>query len=202
MSDDKSFIAIKTPSVREAVLRKVLSQQGCSWETACHVTPAGELQKLIEKSGAASIPIGALLDLIVFPGIKGNLGTEVSPPRPMPFAPFDGHLKSFRARVKGRRLATSMELTAQLLQTVRNNDSDVAQSLWHGRHDFLAAVYSMIASGFAPGDIDSDAGPLVGTARLAWEQLESSVPAITAIRNDLWIYPQEFRQQETEHSRL
>lgn len=200
MNDDNSFIAIKTPSVRQAVLRKVLSQHGCSWESACHVTPAGKLRKCIERSGAAAVPIGVLLDLIVFPGINGPLGVKVSPPRTTPFVPFDSHLDVFRARVRGKRLATSMELTAQLLKTIRNQDSDIAQSLWHGRHDFLASVYSMIASGFGPDDIDAEAGPMVDTARTAWKDLETAVPAIAAVRTDMWLDSKVFREQKSEHA--
>jgi hypothetical protein len=192
-----SFDAIRTSSVRKADLQRILHDRGCDWRAVGHITPAGALSKRITESDGFAVPIALLMDLIVIPGSM----PPIKCPAPRERAGDMIEIEEFCNLVKGRRISAKLGMEMSLHRLRTGEASAVANSLWHGRNEFLTAIDGLVSSGFSPGDIDPQDDPLIELATRAWREIESDFPSVTAIRRDLWMGRDEFARQESDRSK-
>ena len=80
-----SWKAISLPRVSREQVARALEEVGNSWGTAAHVTATTTLAGGIRDTGVLGLPIATLLDLVVMPGLPGEMALPLehfpSPPR-------------------------------------------------------------------------------------------------------------------------
>lgn len=192
------FEALALPDVRRATIASALNDAGVELEGASHVTATGSLAKPFWDEQLPAVTIAHLIDLIVWSGLEPALAAPVTD---FPAADvlvsagadeYQDQLSRWRNRMTGRRMGLSMSADVALRRYLRTGASDrrAAEVLLRAQRDFRKSVQSLIAADIRPSDF-SGADGVTRVAREAWEALEDRVPAITAVRADLWIDPDD-----------
>ncbi|WP_156971602.1 hypothetical protein [Knoellia flava] len=160
------------------------------------MTATTSLARALRESQGHARPVATLVDLLVMPGLPGEmrLGLEGFSPAPTDTSDAEvvaAHEESIRAwqrRASGRRLRTGIEFDQVLRETVRETaaGTPAARALVSGRREFARSVHSLVMSGFRPSDFEAtdEVGRL---AVETWARAEQRIPALASPRDDLWI---------------
>jgi hypothetical protein len=201
------WTAISIGSVREEHLQAILDAEGTSWQSASHVAATTSLARIIRSSGSVALPIATLIDLIVLPGVKGGTALPLLGfPGPSMLTaddpkPYDAAVSAWQQAASGRRLRLGIQFDDCLRRFARTkaSESTVGRVLVRSRRELSRTVLTLIAAGVHPTDLSTtDAVAQVATA--AWAQLETEIPALTAVRDDLWVDFDDFEHQSSAHA--
>jgi len=200
-------MAISNGAVREEHLRAILDAEGTSWESALHISATTSLARTIRSSGSVALPIATLLDLIVLPGLTGEMALPLLGfPGPSMLTaddpqPYDAAVSAWQQLASGRRLRLGIQFDDYLRKFVRTEvpEQAVGRVLVRSRRELSRTVHTLIAAGVHPADLSPN-DTVARTAATAWARLESDIPALTAVRDDLWINFEDFESQSSPHA--
>jgi hypothetical protein len=205
--------AIALPSVDEESIRLALASKNIPAESVAHVSATSSHARAVRATGEVSVAIANLIDLIVVTGLQGNYGITISDfPSGDVFREggdirqieeaYRGSIKVWQNKLKAMRTALSLSSTTELRRFLRQPNVDVlsAKVLLDSKRDFFKTIQTLIASGVFPSDLDP-ADKIGQISKLAWAKIEASIPAITAMRDDLWIDLEEFEKGSTQRAK-
>jgi hypothetical protein len=203
--------SIALSSVREEDVRDALASIGVPWEEASHVTATVSLASAVSESkgrpGVVGLPIATLIDLIVMPGLPDKMAVPLDG-FPGPSVLRDGGPNAYRDAVRswqqvvaGRRMRMSIEFDDHLRRHARERGvGDTAMRvLVDSRREVSRTFQSLSAAGVHPGELAPD-DPVAAHAAALWAEIEMDMPALAAVREDLWIPLDEFAAQSTPYS--
>jgi hypothetical protein len=205
--------AIALPSVDEESIKHAIASKNISPNSVAHVSATSSHARAIRGTGEVSVAIANLIDLIVMTGLNDNLGLSLNDfPSGDVFKQggdiaeiektYRGAIKAWQNKLKAKRTALSLSCTTELRRFLRQPNVDVlsAKVLLDSKREFFKTIQTLIASGIFSSDLDPD-DKIGQVAKLAWAKIETSVPLITATRDDLWIDLEEFEQASTPKAR-
>jgi len=205
--------AIALPSVDEDSIRRALASKNVPSKSIAHVSATSSHARAVRGSGEVSVAIANLIDLIVVPGLQDVFGVSVHDfPSGEVFRQggdlakveegYRGSLKVWQNKLKAMRTALSLTSSTELRRFLRQPNVDLlsAKVLLDSKRDFFKTIQTLIASGVFPDDINP-ADKIGQIAKLAWAKVESSVPVITAVRDDLWIDLEEFENGTSKRAK-
>lgn len=200
--------AIALDSVRHGVVADELASMGVDWSRCAHVPATGSLAKVIRQTGAASLPIATIIDLIVMDALPDgrSMAIDAFPP----YAEFidDGDVaymekvKDWQNRIAGRRIWMSIEYQQHLRDYMRRQGypRSLQRVMLGSLRDYIRTTQTLIAAGIRP-ELLKPTEQVAKVATDAWTDLERSYPAVSAVRDDLWMDPDEFAAGATEKAR-
>ena len=195
-------------SVRLHVLQEALKSAGLEWDTCSHVTATSSLSEGIHLTGASAIAINTLTDIITMAGLSKerqlsinkfpviDLSTESS------IKNYQKKIASWSNTVQGRRSRLSIEMQQRIRDYLETSSiaSPIQKVLKKGRRDLLTSLQQLVSAGVNPENLTC-IEEVSKASREVWLDLENEFPDLCAIRDDLWISPEEFRLGTTNHAK-
>jgi hypothetical protein len=184
-------------------LESELTASGRRWNELAHIPATTSLAGAIRDTGAAAIAVATLIDVIVMGGMEGELQVPISEfPSNTQFeksylekkvGDYSSLVSDWQEKVAGRRIWLSMSYQQHLREFLyRGNYSQGLRRVFlESRFDILKSIQTLIAAGIEPGMLSNLSG-ISEIAANAWVDLEKSYPAVTSVRDELWIDLEEF----------
>lgn len=196
--------AFALPSVEQDSINRALASKNISIKSVAYVSATSSHARAVRRSGQISVAVANLIDLIVMTGLDQNSGLALTDfPSGDVFqrggdiamieASYGNAIRAWQNKLKSKRTSLSLSSTTELRKFLRQPNVDVvsARVLLDSKRDLLKTMQTLIASGVYPNDLKPD--DKVGqVAKLAWEKLEATLPALTATRDDLWLDLEDF----------
>lgn len=195
--------AVAMPSVRHEHIEELLRSRGESWDAACHSTATTSLARSIRQIGGVAHPIASLIDLIVMPGMPGDLALSLDAfPEPGSGAAYDEAIRTWQSQATGRRIRTGIQFDQALRTYVRQHarEQPEARALLAGRREFARSIHALSAAGIEPAQFHAN-DALTRLATKFWAHADATVAGISCTRHDLWVAPEEVANGSTEHGR-
>ncbi len=192
------------PEVSEALLRKTLNDQGLVWDGCLHVAATNSLARIMREASTPAISMATLLDLVIWAGMPADRvlaidrfptlrtviegGTEE----------FESDLKSWSNEVAGRNLNLGIQADLRLRRYLDREAGNIEASgvLRRSVRDLRRAIQAVATAGFGPGDFD-DGDVVLREGLAAWRRIESEVPELFKLRDDVWIDWSDFENEST-----
>ena len=195
-------------SVRFPVLRDALETAGLDWQNCNHVTATSSLSEGIQLTGAHAVAINTLTDIIVMAGLskERQMSIDLFPVIDMSteetVKEYKRKIISWSNNVKGRRSRLSIEMQQRIRDYLETSSisAPIQKVLKKGRRDLLASLQLLISAGVNPENLDC-IEEVSKASREVWLDLENKFPDLCAIRDDLWISPEEFRLGASNHAK-
>jgi hypothetical protein len=199
-----AWTSIALPRVSKEAVDRGLASEGWSWESVAHVTATTTLAAAVRETGVVGLPLATLLDLVVMPGMPGEmaLSTEGFPgPSELRAGTYRKQLSSWQDQGTGRRLRIGIQADDSLRQFVRQHSDDPAgRALLASRREYARTVHTLVASGVDPRGLA--AGDSLGRlAVAAWVRGEEDVEALGAPRDLLWVDVDDVADESTDEAR-
>jgi hypothetical protein len=206
MSRSGEWRALAFPQVTHDVLEAEFGRRGVPWQSATHFAATGSLADALRGAGVGALSISNFLDALVFSGLPAPYtvpidalptvaaGTDPSVLRPQ--------LQSWANDVAGRRLRLGLVSEMRLRRHLATEaiDRDAADVVTRSLRQMRRSALALTAAGIGPENFDSD-DPVVLVALGAWRHLLEVVPAVAAVREDLWFADGEFGEQSTRRAK-
>lgn len=195
---------LQLPSVRHQFIEQALNAEGVAWRDALHITTTPSLKTAIANAQgedtAVSVLISEFIDMIVMPGMPGDSRVQLPQITYTNVRDLYPTLSQWDSLVKGKRLNLNLRFNNSLRGLLRdNNRTEIALSVYDTRRSFYKTITNLIANGIYPDDVQTD-DPVADWAKNAWRKLEHDLPDICQIRQDMWIDPNDFRENYTSHA--
>ena len=195
-------------SVRFPVLRDALETAGLDWQTCDHVTATSSLSVGVHSTGAHAVAINTLTDIIVMAGLSKERQLSINEFPVIDLSAesavrdYQKQIISWSNKVKGRRSRLSIEMQQRIRDYLETSSiaSPIQKVLKKGRRDLLASLQLLISAGVNPENLDC-IEEVSKASREVWLDLENKFPDLCAIRDDLWISPEEFRLGASNHAK-
>lgn len=199
------WTALALPRVSQPAIAAGLATQGASWESVAHVTATTTLASAVRNTDSVCLPLATLLDLVVLPGMPGEMALSVDG-FPGPHAPnsdaYLQQLSKWQDQSTGRRLRIGIQSDDSLRAFVREHSNDPsAHALLASRREYSRTVHTLVASGVDPRDVQPN-DALGRLAVQAWTRGEQEVPALGAPRDLLWLDFQGLPDQNPQAAAL
>jgi hypothetical protein len=164
-----AWTSIALPRVSKEAVDRGLASEGWSWESVAHVTATTTLAAAVRETGVVGLPLATLLDLVVMPGMPGEmaLSTEGFPgPSELRAGTYRKQLSSWQDQGTGRRLRIGIQADDSLRQFVRQHSDDPAgRALLASRREYARTVHTLVASGVDPRGLATYSGSTSTTSR-------------------------------------
>lgn len=199
-----AWTSIALPRVSKEAVDRGLASEGWSWGSVAHVTATTTLAAAVRETGVVGLPLATLLDLVVMPGMPGEmaLSTEGFPgPSELRAGTYRKQLSSWQDQGTGRRLRIGIQADDSLRQFVRQHSDDPAgRALLASRREYARTVHTLVAGGVDPRGLE--AGDSLGRlAVAAWVRGEEDVEALGAPRDLLWVDVDDVADESTDEAR-
>ena len=202
------FRSLAVPAVRHSDLLNLLSGQGFRWDECQHVAATVSLARVMQGgTGRVTLPVAALLDLVTLPGAPAEAALSADDFPGQSVLDDDAQayataVRDWQHRAKGRRFRLSFDMGRSLRRFVKTGeiDADHGRLLINGRRELVRSVTALVSAGMEPRDLEP-VGSLPQAAVEAWQRMEDDVPAMTTVRQTVWLHPAELEAQADEVSR-
>lgn len=202
---------IELASVRHEEICVALDGMGLRWEDVCHVTATTSLAQTIARHTTrpcVAIWIAGLTDLITSPGRPGEYQYPITG-FPGPSVLEDAGWAAYReaanlwsSGLSGRHINLTVRMNDVLRDWAYGDSSnrEMGRMLVKSRRGFAQTLQTLISSGAKPDQVGKTSPEAVKAAE-AWATIERELPALTSLRDDLWVKPEDFIKGLTEHAR-
>lgn len=202
---NRAWRALAFPDVSESSLRTGLAEDGIDWEASLHVTATASLASAMRARGAPAIAIKDLTDLVIWSGMPDayRMSPTTHPQLELVLGDRGNEFEAARARwspeLAGKTLKLGVRGDLRLRRYLDTQAPDRRQAalLRRSVRDVRRALQFMATAGVHPHDIETD-DPLTRASIAAWIALESDVPELFRVREDMWFDPREFAAGTSE----
>ncbi|MCZ2262328.1 hypothetical protein [Isoptericola sp. QY 916] len=167
------------------------------------MTATTSLAREARTLGGVAHPIASLIDLVVMPGMPGDLALPIDGfPSPGRGSTYDEAIRVWQAQATGRRVRTGIQFDQELRNYVRLHapGQPEARALLAGRRELARSIHTLTAAGIEPAQFRTrDA--LTRLATDFWSYAETTIPGISSPREHLWVDPDEVAKGSTAQGR-
>lgn len=208
--------SIVLPSVDKDSIEEALSRRGIAWNGAAHVTATPPFGRELRRSGLYAVDLNFIMTAVFTSLLPGPLAADLSTLTPVTVLEdrddddsYDvalGKLEHdwlvWKNSAKGRRTRLNIDIdTALIAATTRIVANDRLRFvLRKERREMRKVLVELSNSGLRPSDTDPKSD-LAKAAVEVWAAVEKATPAMTVLRENLWMDPEEFSAQNTPKSR-
>jgi hypothetical protein len=198
------WTSIALSRVSQRAISEGIAGAGAAWESVAHVTATTTLASAVRETGVVGLPLATLLDLVVMPGLPGEMALPVDG-----FPGLDDlHAGTYRKKLStwqdqgtGRRLRIGIQADDSLRRFVREHSAEPAgQALLASRREYARTVHALVASGVDPRELEAG-DALARLAAQAWVRGEQDVEALGAPRDLLWVDFDDVADERSDEAR-
>jgi hypothetical protein len=195
-------------SVRLPVLQDALQSEGLDWRACNHVAATSSLSTAIRSTGAHALAINSLTDVIVMAGLSEQRRVSIDTFPELDFSDeisvktYDRRLLRWSHKVQGVRSRLFIEMQQRIRDYLETSSVSppIQRVLRKGRRDLLASLQSLISAGVNPENLVCIEDVAIASTEV-WLDLEQTFPDVCAIRDDLWINPDDFRRGTSKQAK-
>lgn len=200
--------AIALDSVRRDIVEREMAGMDLDWAHCSHIPATGSLARAIRLTGAASMPIATIIDLVVMDALPGGRAVNINafPPH-VDFKngsdnSYMEKVSDWQNRIAGRRIWMTIEYQQHLRDYLqkRGHPRSLQRVITRSLREYIKTSQTLIASGIRP-ELLKPTEQIAKVATEAWIDLEQNYPAVRAIRDDLWMDPLEFEACATDRAK-
>jgi|GEM_PF-916908 len=208
--------SIVLPSVDKESIEQALSRRDIAWSDASHVTATQPFGREIRRSGAYAVDLNFIMTAVFMSLLPGPLAADLSTLIPVTvladrdddesyetaLGKLEREWLEWKNSVKGRRARLNIDIDAALIAATTRIASNerLRFVLRKERREMRKVLVELSNSGLRPSDTDPKSD-LAKAAVEVWAEIEMTTPALTVLRENLWMDPEEFSAQNTPRSR-